>query len=59
MKALATQAIKDSETHDYAFGATHYEHTKIYSTPKWAKNMKIVKIIYPNCKDEITLWNPK
>ena len=44
------------EGKDYAFGATHYEHTGVYSTPKWAKKMKLVKVLNPGTKREISLW---
>ena len=58
LKAVATQAIDEvfNQKKDYAFGATHYEHTQVYPTPKWAKNMRIVKVVYPNTKKELTLW---
>lgn len=59
LKALAIQAINDSQTQDYAFGATHYEHTQIFPVPAWAKDMKVVKTVYPNTKQEITLWKDK
>lgn len=61
LKAIAQQAIKEvfDQNKDYAFGATHYEHTKVYPIPKWAKNMKVVKIIYEGTKQEITLWRAK
>ncbi len=41
---------------DTTKGATNYEHTKKYKTPKWAKKMKVVKVLFPNTKNEITFW---
>lgn len=41
---------------DYANGATHYEHTGHYPTPTFTKNMKLVKVLYPNTKEEIKFW---
>ncbi len=54
---LATKAMTEVFSgKDFANGATHYEHTKIYGIPYWAKNLKVVKVIYPNTKREITFW---
>ena len=44
------------EDRDYANGATHYEHTGVYPVPRWAKKMKVVKVLFPGTKDEITCW---
>jgi hypothetical protein len=41
---------------DVTGGATHYEHTRVYGTPYWAKGMKIVKVMHPNTKRELTLY---
>jgi len=55
---LATKAIQEvfEDGKDYANGATHYEHTGVYSTPYWAKSMRIVKALYPNTRREITFY---
>jgi hypothetical protein len=37
-------------------GPGFYEHTGHYPVPKWAKNMKLVKVLYPNTKQEISFW---
>ena len=44
---------------DYANGATHYEHTGKYKKPKWAKDMRIVKVLHKGTKKEITFWRRK
>lgn len=45
-----------NEGKDYANGATNYEHTGVYPIPKYTKRMKLVKVIYPNSKNEIRFW---
>lgn len=44
---------------DYCAKATHYEHTGIYKKPKWAKHMRVVKILFEGTKSEITFWREK
>jgi hypothetical protein len=58
---LSNKAIEEIFTNnrDFANGATHYEHTGVYTMPKWAKNMKLVKVMYPNTKQEIKFWRVK
>lgn len=40
-------------------GATHYEHTGIYKVPKWAKRMKVTKVLFKGTKQEVTFWKEK
>jgi len=57
LEDLATKAIREVLSgKDYAFGATHYEHTGVYPMPSWAKNMQVVKVMYQGTKKELTLW---
>jgi len=55
---LATKAIQEifKNNKDYVNGATHYEHTGVYPAPYWAKNMQIVKVLYPHTKKEIIFY---
>lgn len=55
LEAIAKQAIKDTETRDYANGADHYEHTGVFKKPEWSKKMKVCLILFKN-KQEITFW---
>jgi hypothetical protein len=56
LKALAEKAIAEVFSgKDYAYGATYYEHTKIYGMPKFWKNFKIVGLVYRGQKKEISL----
>lgn len=41
---------------DYVNGATNYEHTGVYPIPKYTKKMRLVKVMYPHTKDEISFW---
>ena len=61
LQKLACKAILEVFVNgkDYACSATHYEHTKIYGVPRFWKNLKIIKVIYPNTKREISLAKRK
>lgn len=54
LEALTKEACNDNK--DYANGATHYEHTRQYPVPKWAKGKKVVLVLYKGTKDELTAW---
>jgi hypothetical protein len=58
LEKRAKSAIQEvfSSNKDYANGATHFEQTGKYNTPPWAKEMKIVKKLFPNTKAEITFY---
>lgn len=58
-KAFENLYLDDCEVKriwDFANGATHYEHTRIYGMPYWTKGMQVVKVLYPNTKKEITFY---
>jgi hypothetical protein len=61
LQTLTQQAINEvfANGKDTIFGADHYEHTGVYPTPKWAKNMKIVKVLYKGTKNEITFYKSR
>jgi hypothetical protein len=44
--------------HDACNGATRFEHTGQYGTPKdnEIRRMKVAKVLFPNTKREITFW---
>lgn len=44
---------------DYVNGATYYEHTGKYPAPPYTRNMRIVKVLYADTKDEITFWKER
>jgi len=58
LKEIVESAIKEVfiDGKDYANGADHYEHTGHYPVPSWARKMKVVKVLYPATKREITFW---
>lgn len=58
LEDLTKRAIKETFEHgrNYANGADHYEHTGVYPVPWYAKNMRIVKVMYPRTKKEITFY---
>jgi hypothetical protein len=61
LQRLACQAILTvfEKDKDFVEGATHYEHTKIYGTPKWARFMRAVKVIYRGTRNEITFYKKR
>ena len=60
LEALTKKAIGEIQAgKDTVDGADHYEHTGVYPTPSWAKQMKIVKVLNKGTKDEITFYRSK
>lgn len=60
LKKLSQDAIREVFSgKNYVNGATHYEHTEVYITPNWAKNMQVVEILYQGTYKEITFWKAR
>ena len=61
LEQLAKIAVHEVFTQgvDSVNGADHYEHTGKYPTPKFAKSMKVVKVLYPGTIREITFYKSR
>jgi len=61
LESQAKNAIREvlELNQDYSNGATHYEHTKVYGIPSWAKSMEIVKILYGGTERQIIFYRER